>query len=65
MRRVSISVLLFNGPDSDLPSDAFGSLTSAPFLLPFSLARAGSCFERHARGPAPVSTPSWDVLLFL
>ena len=33
------------GPDSDLPSDAFDSLTSAHFLLPFPLARAGSCFN--------------------
>ena len=52
------------GPDSDLPWDASGSLTSAHFLLRFSLARVGSCFGWHARGPAPVFTSSWNVLSF-
>ena len=32
--------------------------------ISFLVERAGSCFGRHAQDPAPVSTPSWNVLLF-
>ena len=61
-RSVSTNVLLFAGSRFSSALRAFGSLTSAHFLLPFSLEGAGSCFGRHTRGPAAVSAPSWNVL---